>query len=271
MCLVNTGKTPLRTQPTTSTVNGKISAGLPSATPFKNSSKIDAPIVGSNSPYIKGEKKRTRRQLDVWNKTKPQRLFEIYVDVWKSSGIPLPNFHLTTNLPKGMREKYCQKNGKTVAAYYSYLFDAVRRVHCREGVPLFHIWVMEVAGSNIHIHSLLHVPNKEFAVKFMKSLLRQLVPKNDFSSPSIANRLFMKNSGQPIHGGWINEEVAYNNTGCYGLDGMIEYMKKDICMTSSMHKSHQFGKIVGASQTITNLFGDVQLHSVNKSSYCPKW
>ena len=225
-----------------------------------------SPVVGFKTPANGETEKEEKIHLNVRGKTRPQRKFEMYMDAWKRSRLPEANFHLTTNLTSEKRKRYCAGN-KTVASFFGYIFDAARRVLRAEGIPLNHVWVLEARGGNYHVHSLLYLPNKEIADKLMKALLRQLVPDDFEWGMKISNELFFKNSGLPVHGGWINPELEYGTTGCTGLGGMTEYLMKDLCITSSMRNSYRLGKLVGASQSITHLTTDVQTHSTNKSSY----
>jgi hypothetical protein len=172
-----------------------------------------------------------------------------WVECWRRSNLPLPNLHLTINLPV---EEILETRfkGKGASSVRRKIFNSIAHLYGRHDLPWLCVWAME-SDRGIHVHVLLWAPEGR---KFREQLANLLIDR--LRMPRLAGYTAWgltrrRKSHSPAYFTPIDEKRWFRRTGRHGLDGACDYVAKDVDKNAfGPIVSKRLGVIVGASKPI---------------------
>lgn len=169
---------------------------------------------------------------------------------WKENGLPDATHFITVNIPRDVLDEFCDK-GEPVTSYVTKLLKGVVcRVKVRD--PSYrpdYIWVLE-AHNGIHVHIAIRLPNRRIALEVESYLAERfglMRTKCSLGCPEIRQC----NSGLPVHVTKISSSKFYSGSDRSGFEGLLDYISKSLYENARRRKGANLGKLVGASQSVT--------------------
>ena len=180
----------------------------------------------------------------------PETRIRHYERGWKENELQDATHFITAKIPKEVKEELRVK-GRPVTDYVTKLLKGI--VRCvTNGDPSYqpdYIWVLE-PKNGVHVHIAIRLSSYEVVLAVESYLAEQFGVKRTERGLGCAE-IRKHNSGLPIHITPISLAKVYTKTERAGFDGLLDYFKKKISENAQRRKGADLGKLVGASQSVT--------------------
>lgn len=177
------------------------------------------------------------------------------VQNWKRSNHPNPTYMLTINFSRPKLDEHLKMSGKSVSSFKARYIDQLRRIYQRNELPLLAAWVIEVRNLP-HIHILIWIPNRRLRLQIIQWLERSFPHDIDETGKKRG-----KNSGAPAVLTKLSEKKIHKKTGRRGLDGMEDYLAKEIEKNAQRKSGRNIGRIYGQTNELSRVGLDLNVES----------